>query len=176
MTLGNKDYHCASYISTRRSVQYPFWQLIPACDYSNAERMFAMPTFIPVGDYSNAERMLSIQTFTPLFTTTKVRAGGSSKNGAAYNAEKVERYFMHTDKVTKDSSADSFWSHSSAWESRQRKRGMSGLRASLGQFLPFPSWTIDVKIYSGGGHGDGSRISLIYHAKLTGPLSEDGVN
>ncbi len=90
VTLGNKDCHCASYISTRRSVQYPFWQLIPACDYSNAERMLAMPTF------------------TPLFTTTKFRAGGGSKNGAAYNAEKVERYFMHTDKVTTDSSVDSF--------------------------------------------------------------------
>ncbi len=73
--------------------------------------MLAMPTFIPVGDYSNAERMLAIPTFTPLFTTTKFRAGGGSKNGAACNAEKV-----------------------------------------------------DVKMYSGGGHGDGSSVSLKDHA------------
>ncbi len=67
--------------------------------------------FVPVRDYSNAERMFAAVGFTPLLVTlesmtSKPNACGGSIDCVAWKVEEAVHYFVHTDKVTTDSSTD----------------------------------------------------------------------
>ncbi len=55
--------------------------------------------------------MLAVTGFSPLLVnletmTAKPTADEDNKNAGAWKAEKVLNYFVHTDKVTSDSSTD----------------------------------------------------------------------
>ncbi len=65
----------------RRCVYNLLWQLIPVQDYSNAECMLV-----------NLESMIG--------------AGVGSKKCVAWKTEKAVDYFVHTDKITADSSTN----------------------------------------------------------------------
>ncbi len=63
---------------------------------------------LPVRDLSNAEHILAATGFTPLLVslegmTSKPDVGGGSKILVAWKFEKAVHYFVHADKVTRDS-------------------------------------------------------------------------
>ncbi len=65
--------------------------------------------FVPVRDYSSAERMLAAKGFTSLLVnlesmTSKLNAGGGSKDRVTWKVEEAVHNFVHADKVTTNSS------------------------------------------------------------------------
>ncbi len=69
------------------------WQLVPVWDYSDAERMLATTSLTPL--LVNYQRM-----------TSKPNAGGGSEDRVTWKVEEAEDNFVHTDKVTTNSSSD----------------------------------------------------------------------
>ncbi len=66
---------------------------------------------VPVRDYSDAERMLLTTSLTPLLAnlqsmTSKPIVGGDSKDRVTWKVEEAVHNFLHTDKVTTNSSTD----------------------------------------------------------------------
>ncbi len=66
---------------------------------------------VPVRDYSKAERMLAAMSLTSLLVdlqsmTSKLNAGGGSKDCVTWKVEEAVHNFVHADRVSTDSSTD----------------------------------------------------------------------
>ncbi len=95
-----------------------FWEDgLPSCVQSKLECLHGcsghnfLRHFVPVRDYSKAESMLAATGPTPLLVnfesmTSKPSVGGCSKDCVTWKIEEAVHYFVHTDKVTTDSSTD----------------------------------------------------------------------
>ncbi len=70
-----------------------FWQFVPVRDLSNAERMFAANGFTPL--------LVNLQSM-----TSKPKTDGGGKHCITWKVEKAVHDFVHTDKVTTESSMD----------------------------------------------------------------------
>ncbi len=70
------------------------WQLVPVWDYSNAERMLAATSLTLL--LVNLESIMN----------SKPDACGGSKDCVTWKAEEAVHNFVHTEKVTTDSSTD----------------------------------------------------------------------
>ncbi len=69
------------------------WQLVPAWDYSDAERMLATTSLTPL--------LVNLQSM-----TSKPNAGRGSKDCVTWKVEEAVHNFVHADKVITNSSTD----------------------------------------------------------------------
>ncbi len=102
----------------RDGLEGNFWEEgLPLCAQSKLECLHGWSVhdlpwqFVLVRDYSNAECMLTATDPTPLLVnlqsiTSKPNAGGGSKNCVTWKVEEAVHYFVHADKVARDSSTD----------------------------------------------------------------------
>ncbi len=80
-------------MTPRSSGHNILWQLVPVWDYSDAERMLATTSLTPL--------LVNLQSM-----TSKLNAGGGSKDRITWKVEEAVHNFVHPDKVTTNSSSD----------------------------------------------------------------------